>query len=69
MIYVEKPLLIVTARPHTPRMKVRSEDEALCETPFLQVDDRAWLDSLRSWLSDKEWRLVMIENPRTLYGW
>lgn len=54
--------------PHTPRMKVRSQEEALKETPFLQVDDEAWLRSLKSWLSDEEWHLVMVQNPRDLYG-
>lgn len=29
--------------PHTPKMKVRSREEALRETPYLKVDDRAWL--------------------------
>ena len=50
-------------------MTVRSKEEALCETSFLEVDDGAWLRSLRSWLSDEEWRLLMVENPNTLYGW
>jgi len=48
-------------------MKVRSKEDALRETPYLQVDDRAWLSSLRRWLNDEEWSLLMVENPRILY--
>lgn len=54
--------------PHTPRMKVRTHEEAMTETPFLKVNDEAWLRSLRKWLSDEEWHLVMVENPRKLFG-
>ncbi|KAI0486361.1 amidohydrolase 2, partial [Xylaria cf. heliscus] len=53
--------------PHTPRMRVRSQEEALKETPFLEVDDLAWLKSLRSWLSDEEWHLLMVDNPKALF--
>ncbi|KAI9925265.1 hypothetical protein ASPWEDRAFT_187669 [Aspergillus wentii DTO 134E9] len=55
--------------PHTPHMKVRTHEEAIRETPYLKVDDLAWLRSLRSWLSDEEWNLLMVENPRDLYDW
>lgn len=54
--------------PHTPRMRVRTHEEAMKETPYLEVDDEAWLRSLRSWLSDKEWDLVMIQNPSRLFS-
>ena len=54
--------------PHTPRMRVRSREEALKETPFLEVDDEAWLRSLKTWLTDEEWDLLMVQNPRTLFG-
>jgi predicted TIM-barrel fold metal-dependent hydrolase len=54
--------------PHTPRMKVRSRDEALQYTPFLQVDDEKWLRTLKSWLSEDEWDIIMIRNPSRLYG-
>ena len=60
--------LIIRARPHTPNMKVRSREDALRETAFQKIDDRAWLTSLRSWLSDEQWRLLMVENPRELYN-
>ncbi|POS75507.1 hypothetical protein DHEL01_v206101 [Diaporthe helianthi] len=53
--------------PHTPRMKIRSPEEALKETPYLCVDDEAWLRMLRSWLSDEEWHLLMVENPGRLF--
>lgn len=56
-------------RPHTPRMKVRSYQEAMAEVPLLKVDDLAWLRSLRSWLSDEEWEFMMLTNPRELYDW
>lgn len=48
-------------------MKIRSKEEALVETPFLEVDDGLWLRSLRSWLSEEEWNWLMVENPRILY--
>lgn len=54
--------------PHTPRMKVRSWEVALKESAFLKVDDEAWLRSLRRWLSDEEWDLLMVRNPQELYG-
>ena len=54
-------------RPHTPLMKVRTHEEAMKETPFLEVDDLAWLKSLRSWLSVREWHMLMVTNPQSLY--
>lgn len=54
--------------PHTPRMKVRSREEAMNVTPFLDINDEAWLRSLKSWLSTEEWDLLMVDNPRTLFG-
>ncbi|KAH6972534.1 hypothetical protein BKA56DRAFT_493652 [Ilyonectria sp. MPI-CAGE-AT-0026] len=54
--------------PHTPRMKVRTHDEAMRETPNMEVDDEAWLRSLRLWLSDEEWDLLMVQNPGQLFG-
>ena len=48
-------------------MKVRSHQEAMQETPYLIVDDSAWLKSLRSWLSDTEWHLMMVQNPQELF--
>lgn len=49
-------------------MKVRSHEEALTESPYLEVDDLTWLRSLRRWLSDEEWHQVMVLNPQRLYG-
>lgn len=49
-------------------MKVSSKEEAFQEVPFLDIDDDAWLASLKSWLSDEEWRLLMIENAEQLFG-
>ncbi|KAF9876831.1 amidohydrolase 2 [Colletotrichum karsti] len=54
--------------PHTPRMKVRTKEAALKETPYLEVDDAAWLRSLKGWLSDEEWDLLMLQNPGNLFG-
>ena len=48
-------------------MKVRSHEEAMKETPFQDVDDKAWLISLRAWLTDEQWTLLMLENPEELY--
>ena len=48
-------------------MKVRSHEEAMEETPYLIVDDLAWLKSLRSWLSEEEWNLMMVQNPKDLF--
>lgn len=50
-------------------MKLRTKEEALKETPYLQVDDRQWLLSLREWLTDEQWQLLMIENPQELFWW
>ncbi|KAH8704856.1 hypothetical protein BGW36DRAFT_353297 [Talaromyces proteolyticus] len=55
--------------PHGPPMTVRSREEAMTEIPFLEIDDLAWLKSLRSWLSAEEWNAVMVTNPRALYDW
>ncbi|EHK44762.1 uncharacterized protein TrAtP1_002882 [Trichoderma atroviride] len=54
--------------PHTPRMTVRSREEALRETSYLKVDDRAWLRQLKSWLTEEQWDLIMVKNPQRLYG-
>lgn len=48
-------------------MKVRSKEEAMQETPFQKTDDRAWLNSLRLWLTDEQWDLLMVKNPEELY--
>jgi hypothetical protein len=61
--------VLIQVRPHTPLMKVRTREEALQETPYLEVDDLAWLKSLRSWLSDHEWHTLMVSNPQRLYDW
>lgn len=50
-------------------MKLRTKEEALRETPFLEVDDRQWLLSLRTWLTDEEWRLLTAENAEKLFWW
>ncbi|KAG9249813.1 uncharacterized protein F5Z01DRAFT_696201 [Emericellopsis atlantica] len=54
--------------PHTPRMKVRTHEDAMKEAPFLDVDDVAWIRSLRKWLSDEEWDLIFVQNPARLFG-
>ena len=54
--------------PHTPRMRIRSDIEALEETQFMEVNDYLWLRNLKSWLSDEEWDMIMIQNPLRLYG-
>ena len=37
------------------------------ETPFQEIDDRVWLTSLRKWLTDEQWNLLMVKNPEELY--
>ncbi|KAH7047581.1 hypothetical protein B0J12DRAFT_667508 [Macrophomina phaseolina] len=64
-----KRVLFGSDWPHTPRMKLRTKEEALRETPFLEVDDRQWLLSLRTWLTDEEWRLLTAENAEKLFWW
>lgn len=54
--------------PHELRMRIRSKEEALQETAFIEVDDKTWLCSLRSWLSDEEWDLLMVQNPKNLFA-
>ncbi|OAA60305.1 Amidohydrolase 2 [Niveomyces insectorum RCEF 264] len=54
--------------PHTPKMQIRTPEEALKEVPFLKVDDQLWLKTLRSWLSEDEWVDLMVNNPRELYN-
>lgn len=54
--------------PHTPRMKVRTREDALKETPYLEIDDKQWLLTLRSWLSDEEWDFIMVKNPQGLFA-
>jgi hypothetical protein len=49
-------------------MKVRSHEEAMREMPFMRVGDEAWLRSLRGWLTDQEWDLLMVRNPEQLFG-
>lgn len=55
--------------PHTPRMKVRTAEEAAQEVEYLDVDDAAWLRSLRTWLTDEQWDLMVRVNPAELYDW
>lgn len=55
--------------PHTPQMKVRVQEEAMVEVPNLEIDDVAWLKSLKHWLSDENWDLMMRVNPNELYNW
>lgn len=50
-------------------MKARTREGALCETEYLVVDNLAWLKSLRSLLSAEKWHLMMVSNPKALYGW
>ncbi|KAI9151242.1 4-sulfomuconolactone hydrolase [Paramyrothecium foliicola] len=63
-----KQLLWGSDWPHTPIMKVRSQEEALSETPFLDVNDEAWLRNLKKWLTKEQWDLIMLQNPEGLYG-
>ncbi|GKT41554.1 4-sulfomuconolactone hydrolase [Colletotrichum spaethianum] len=53
--------------PHISRMKMRFQEEAMKEPSYLEVDDAAWLKSLKSWLSAEEWGLMMIRNSTRLF--
>ncbi|KAK4494528.1 hypothetical protein PRZ48_013884 [Zasmidium cellare] len=52
--------------PHTPQMKA-SHDDGQKEASFLHIDDAAWLQSLKAWLSDEEWDLVMRKNLERVF--
>ncbi|KAF5637918.1 mitochondrial dicarboxylate transporter [Fusarium sp. NRRL 52700] len=43
-------------------------DDCTSLKPFLEVDDEAWLWSLREWLSEQEWHMLMVDNPKRLFG-
>ncbi|CAG7971940.1 unnamed protein product [Penicillium salamii] len=55
--------------PHTQRHKDRIGKSSTSKEPFLNIDDKAWIESMSRWLSEEEWRLLWIENPATLYDY
>jgi predicted TIM-barrel fold metal-dependent hydrolase len=55
--------------PHTQRHKDRIGKSATSEEAFLQIDNKAWIESLSRWMSEEEWRLMWVENPATLYDY
>ncbi|OWZ37512.1 amidohydrolase 2 [Cryptococcus neoformans c45] len=36
---------------------------------FLDFDDKAWVNKLKTWLSDEEWDKLMVKNPRVFIGY
>ncbi|KAL1848910.1 hypothetical protein VTK73DRAFT_9985 [Phialemonium thermophilum] len=56
--------------PHTQRHEDRKGARGVeDEEPFLQVDNKAWIESLGRWLTDEEWQDMWVNNPRTLYDY
>ncbi|OAA66557.1 Amidohydrolase 2 [Niveomyces insectorum RCEF 264] len=55
--------------PHTQRHEDRRAERKGDAEPFLKVDNRRWLQSLSTWLSDEEWQAMWVDNPRTLYDY
>lgn len=55
--------------PHTQRHEDRFGKSRGKEEAFLEIDDRAWVESLSTWLSEEEWRLMWVENPAVLYDY
>ncbi|GMG46019.1 unnamed protein product [Aspergillus oryzae var. brunneus] len=55
--------------PHTQRHKDRVGKSSSSEEAFLQIDDKAWIESLSKWMSEDEWQLLWVENPATLYDY
>lgn len=55
--------------PHTQRHKDRIGKSSTSEEAFLNIDDKAWIESLSRWMSEEEWRLMWVDNPATLYDY
>lgn len=36
---------------------------------FLDFDDKAWVNQLKTWLSDDEWNKLMVKNPQVFTGY
>jgi predicted TIM-barrel fold metal-dependent hydrolase len=49
----------------------RWEDQVGCDPfevqPPLVVDSLGWLETLKNWLTEEEFRLMMVDNPRELF--
>ncbi|CAH0020709.1 unnamed protein product [Clonostachys rhizophaga] len=55
--------------PHTQRHEdrhLRSPDEV---EPFLKIDNKTWIQSLSTWLTEEEWTDLWVTNPRKLYDY
>ncbi|PLB44934.1 hypothetical protein P170DRAFT_366681 [Aspergillus steynii IBT 23096] len=53
--------------PHTQRHEDRAGKSTSQEEAFLQVNDKRWVEGLSRWMSQREWQLMWVENPRVLY--
>lgn len=54
--------------PHTQPFHRRSKDLKPEDTEaFVDFDDRAWVQKLKGWLTEDQWHLLMVENPRRLF--
>ncbi|CAG7920772.1 unnamed protein product [Penicillium olsonii] len=53
--------------PHTQRHKDRVGKSSTSEESFLKVDDKKWIEAMSRMMSEKEWQLMWVDNPNTLY--
>lgn len=56
--------------PHTQPFHRRPKHIKVEDTePFVEFDDRAWALKLKSWVSEEEFQLLMVDNPRRLLSY
>lgn len=55
--------------PHTQRHEDRTGKTLHQKESFLKIDDRAWIRSLSTWISDDDWQALWVDNPRMLYDY
>ncbi|ORY81811.1 hypothetical protein BCR35DRAFT_321341 [Leucosporidium creatinivorum] len=54
--------------PHTQPFHRRPKDLKPEDTEtFVDFDDRAWVERLKGWLTEQQWQLLLVENPRRLF--
>ncbi|OAL51431.1 amidohydrolase 2 [Pyrenochaeta sp. DS3sAY3a] len=53
--------------PHTQRHEDRALRKAGGVEPFLKIDNKSWIQSLSSWMSETEWQDMWVNNPCKLY--
>ncbi|GAA5872656.1 hypothetical protein JCM8547_003721 [Rhodosporidiobolus lusitaniae] len=56
--------------PHTQPFHRRPKDLKPEDIePFVKFDDRAWVEKLKTWLTEEQWQKMMVENPRRLFNY